>query len=142
VVNRPLGAAKLHRIRTVQAFGPAFVVLGDLLVAGSDEAAVASVAAGWQGQAPTLADLPAAGWGQMELDGPRVAADLESLLRAYLGMASGRRFWWEADEPRSADEVADEVALSFGPFLDLLKAQGRVGLVIEPGPGGWYARPR
>ena len=109
---------------------------------GSDEAAVSSVAAGWLGQAPTLADLPAAGWGQAELDGPRVAADLEQLLRSYLAMGSGRRYWWEAGEVRSADAVADEVALSFGPFLELLKAQGRLSLVIEPGPGGWIARPR
>ena len=140
--SRPLGAAKLFRMRTAQAFSPGFLVLGDLLVLGSDEAAVSSVAAGWLGQAPTLADLPAPAWGQAELDGPRLAADLDQLLRSYLAMGSGRRFWWEADEARSADAVADEVALSFGPFLELLKAQGRLGLTIEPGPGGWIARPR
>jgi hypothetical protein len=142
VQSKPLGSGKLFRVRTAQAFAPSFAVLGDLLVLGSDEAAVGAVAAGWLGQAPTLADLPPAGWGQAELDGPRIAADLEQLLRAYLGMSGGRRYWWEADEARSADGVADEVALSFGPFLDLLRAQGRLGLVLEPGPGGWTARPR
>ncbi len=142
VQSKPSGAAKIFRVRTVQAFAPSFMVVGDLLILGSDEAAVAAVAAGWQGQAPTLADLPPAGWGQAELDGPRIAADLEQLLRAYLGMSGGRRYWWEADEVRTADEVADEVALSFGPFLDLLRSQGRLGLVLEPGAGGWTARPR
>ncbi|MBK9796314.1 MAG: hypothetical protein IPP58_07425 [Holophagaceae bacterium] len=54
--------------------------MADTLVLGTDEAAVKAVAAGLQGQAPTLADGESQAWARMELDGVRTAKELENLL--------------------------------------------------------------
>ncbi|HJU82631.1 MAG TPA: hypothetical protein VJ600_00330, partial [Holophagaceae bacterium] len=141
--TRMVGPATLRRVRTVQAFAPSFAVAGDLLVLATDDAAAATVLAGLQGQAPTLADLPPSGWGQVELDGSRIATDLEQLLLAYLGAQSGKpRRWWEPESAaQTGDEVSEEVAATFGPFLNLVKQQGRVRMSVTPGGSGFELRP-
>jgi hypothetical protein len=141
--SRPVGGATLRRMRTVQAFAPSFVVQGELLVLASDDGAAQSVLAGLQGQAPTLADLPPLGWGQAEVDGPRLAAEVEKLLQAYLGVETGRpRRWWEATEAQSGDEVAEEVSSTFGPLLELVRKQGRLRFELNLGAAGLELRPR
>jgi hypothetical protein len=143
VQAKPLGPVTLRRARVEQAFAPSYAVLGDALVVASDDRAATASLAGLQGQAPTLADLPASAWGLAELDGGRVATELEQLLMAYLGTLSSQpRRWWDPPTPGSADEVAEEVASTFGPFLDLIRAQGRVTLDLRWTPGGLEARPR
>ena len=72
-----------------------------------------------------------------------MATELEQLLLAYLGTLSSQpRHWWEPPVAGSSDEVAEEVASSFGPFLDLIRAQGRITLDLHCTPGGLEARPR
>lgn len=143
VQSKPFGSVTLRRARVDQAFAPSYAVLGDLLLVASDDRAAAASLAGLQGQAPTLADLPASAWGLAELDGGRVATELEQLLLAYLGTLSHQpRRWWDPPIPGSADEVAEEVASTFGPFLDLIRAQGRVTLDLRWTPGGLEAKPR
>lgn len=143
VQAKTLGPVTLRRVRAEQAFAPSYALVGDVLVLASDDRAAATTVAGLQGQAPTLADLPAGPWGLAELDGPRVAAETESLLVAYLGTLSNQPHrWWEPPAPGTADEVSEEVASTFGPFLDLIRAQGRVTLELQWTGGGLEARPR
>ena len=135
----------LRRIRTYQAFSPAWTVVRDTLVVGSDDRAVAAVAEGLLGRAPTLADLSSATWGAGELDGERLAQDLESLLNAYLrAIGNAPTVWWlpTQEGTRTADDAAAEVATTFGPFLGLVKQVGRTPLAITWGPSGFEARPR
>lgn len=141
--SRPVGGVTLRRMRTVQAFAPSFAVQGDLLILASDDGAAQSVLAGLQGQAPTLADLPTLGWGQVELDGPRLSAEMEKLLQAYLGAETGKpRRWWEEASAQSGDEVAEEVSSTFGPLLELVRKQGRLRLELSLGGAGLELRPR
>ncbi len=143
VQARTLGTVTLRRARLDQAFAPSYAVVGESLLLASDDRAAQATLAGLQGQAPTLADLPPGPWGLAELDGPRVAAELETLLGAYLATLSSQPHrWWEPAAPGTADEVSEEVASSFGPFLDLIRAQGRVALDLRWTPGGLEARPR
>lgn len=143
VQAKPLGTVTLRRARTEQAFAPSYALVGDSLVLASDDRAASTTVAGLQGQAPTLADLPAGSWGLAELDGPRIATELEQLLTAYLGTLSSQPHrWWEPTPPGTADEVSEEVASTFGPFLDLIRAQGRVALDLRWTAGGLEARPR
>lgn len=143
VQAKQVGAVTLRRARVEQAFAPSYAVVGDTLVVASDDRAATASLAGLQGQAPTLADLPASAWGLAELDGGRVATELEQLLMAYLGTLSQQpRRWWDPPTPGSADEVAEEVASTFGPFLDLIRAQGRVTLDLRWTAGGLEAKPR
>jgi hypothetical protein len=137
--KRAAGAAELHRIRTDQAFTPCWTVVKDTLVLGSDDTAVAAVVAGLEGQAPTLADLPGGAYGKAELDGARLAQELEFLLVAYLRTAQGRAWWWGEPAPE-ADEASAEVASSFGPFLGALKGLGKVRLELSLTAGGLEAR--
>ncbi|HJW08969.1 MAG TPA: hypothetical protein VJ483_04995 [Holophagaceae bacterium] len=142
--TRTLGSVTLRRMKTSQAFAPAYALVGDVLVLASDDNAAAATIAGLQGQAPTLADLPPRGWGQLELDGPRMARETEQLLLSYLGAQSGKpRYWWW-DEPaaaQSGDEVAEEVASTFGPFLNLVKKQGRLRFSVDLDGSGFELRP-
>ena len=142
--TKELGAVKLHRVRTAQAFAPSSAVIGSVLVLASDDQAAAQAVAGLQGQAPTLADLPGGDWGLAHLDGARLAPALQTLLRDYLSALGGQREnWWEDPQPKaSGDEVSEEVASSFGPFLDLIRKQGAMDLVIRPTAGGFELRPR
>ena len=143
VQAKTLGTVTLRRARLEQAFAPSYALVGDVLVLASDDRAAAASVAGLQGQAPTLADLPPGTWGLAELDGPRVATELQQLLVAYLGTLSSRPHrWWEPVAPGTADDVAEEVASSFGPFLDLIRSQGRVALDLRWTGGGLEARPR
>lgn len=135
----------LRRIRTHQAFSPAWTIVKDTLVVGSDDRAVGTVAEGLLGRAPTLADLPSGTWGAGELDGERVAQDLESLLNAYLrAMGHSQNVWWlpPQEGTRTADDAAAEVATTFGPFLGLVKQIGKAPLAVTWGPAGFEARPR
>jgi hypothetical protein len=142
--TRAVGAVTVYRTATVQAFAPSYALMGDTLVLASDDGAAAAALAGLQGQAPTLADLPARGWGQLELDGPRLAKETEQLLLAYLGSESGKpRYWWwdEGTQTQTGDEVAEEVASTFGPFLNLVKKQGRLRFSVDLDGSGFELRP-
>lgn len=134
--RRRAAGVDLHRIRTGQAFTPVWAVAGGMLVLGSDDGAVAAVAAGLMGRVPTLADRPgAAGIGTARLDGARVAAHLETLLQAYTrALDHGAYAWQEAPGERGA-----EVAPVFGPFLGALRALGARDLRLDWGPGGLTA---
>ncbi|MDP1831425.1 MAG: hypothetical protein Q8K67_05155 [Geothrix sp.] len=134
------GASELHRIQTAQAFRPAWTLVADTLVLGTDEAAVKAVSAGLQGQAPTLADSESRAWARMEVDGARASKELENLLLAYLRSRSGSGWW--IGETTSADEAAAELAFSLGPFLGAVKALGPVRLEWNWTPGGLEGRPR
>lgn len=142
--SRPIGSVTLRRMRTVQAFAPSYAIQGNVLILASDDVAASATLAGLQGQAPTLADLPPMGWGQLEWDGPRLAAESEKLLQAYLGAESGkpRRWWEDSSAPQSGDEVAEEVSSTFGPLLDLLRRQGRLRMEMTLGAAGLELRPK
>jgi len=135
----------LRRVRTHQAFSPAWTIVKDTLVVGSDDRAVAVVAEGLLGRSPTLADVPGGTWGAGELDGERLAQDIESLLISYLrtlGRSPG--VWWipSQEAPQTADDAVAGVATTFGPFLGLVKQMGKAPLAITWGPSGFEARPR
>lgn len=138
--KRPVGAAELHRIRTVQAFRPCYALAADHLVVGTDDKAVASVAAGLLGQAPTLADSPSQAFGRAEVDGPALAKDAESLLLAYLRGGG----WSPVQEgtPATAEDAAAVLADTFGPFLGAVRALGRQTWVIESTAAGFEVRPQ
>ncbi|GLH66461.1 hypothetical protein GETHED_08250 [Geothrix edaphica] len=138
--KQALGAAELHRILTAQAFRPAWTLVADTLVLGTDEAAVKAVAAGLLGQAPTLADTDSRAWARMEVDGARASAELENLLLAFLRSRTGSGWW--IGEAGSQDESAAELAMSLGPFLGALKALGPVRLEWNWTAGGLEGRPR
>lgn len=137
--KRSVGGVELHRVRTEQAFAPSWAVVNDTLILGSDDSAVMAVAAGLQGQAPTLADFPSAAFARAEVDGATLSKDLESLLLAYLRTKHGTVWWW-GEPPPDADEAGAEVASTFGPFLGALKSLGKVDLELDWGPGGLEAR--
>jgi hypothetical protein len=134
----------LHRIRTTQAFTPAWALVKDMVVVGSDDRAVASVAEGLLGRASTLADAPTQAWGAAQLDGEHLAKDLEYLLASYLSTQrrSSARWLPVADTPRTADDAAAEVAETFGPFLGLLKRQGKVPMTLAWTAAGFEVRPK
>jgi hypothetical protein len=134
------GATELHRILTAQAFRPAWTLVGDTLVLGTDETAVKAVAAGLQGQAPTLADSDSRAWARMEIDGARASKELENLLLAFLRSRTGSGWW--IGETTSEDEAATELAFSLGPFLGAVRAMGPVRLDWNWTPGGLEGRPR
>lgn len=137
--KRAVGGVDLHRVRTHQAFTPCWALVQNTLVLGSDDGAVAAVAAGLQGQSPTLADLPGQPFGRAELDGARLAQELETLLLAYLRTQRGRTWWWGEVEA-SADESVAEVAETFGPFLGALRGLGKVRLDLTLTPAGLEGR--
>ncbi len=130
---------ELHRIRTAQAFAPAWAVVRGHLVLATEPGVLKAVASGLMGQAPTLADLPSQAFGRVHVDGARVAKGLESLLLAYLRSRSGASSW---EEPAGADASAAELASTFGPFLGAVEALGSRQLELVWGPGGLEARPR
>ena len=138
--KQAFGTAELHRVMTAQAFRPAWTLVADTLVLGTDEAAVKAVAAGLQGQAPTLADSESKAWARMELDGARTAKELENLLLAFLRSRTGSGWW--IGETASGDEAAAELAFSLGPFLGAVKALGPVRIEWNWTPGGLEGRPR
>ena len=138
--KQAFGTAELHRVMTAQAFRPAWTLVADTLVLGTDEAAVKAVAAGLQGQAPTLADSESKAWARMELDGARTAMELENLLLAFLRSRTGSGWW--IGETASGDEAAAELAFSLGPFLGAVKALGPVRIEWNWTPGGLEGRPR
>jgi hypothetical protein len=142
VQMRAVGAVQLRRVKVEQAFAPSWALVGDTLVLGSDDRAVASTVAGLQGEAPTLADLPNNSWGTAEIDGERLASEMESLLTRYLRSHQNVGWWDENATAQSADEIAKEVSSTFGPFLDLIRQQGRVGLSISLSPSGFEIRPK
>lgn len=134
------GAAELHRILTAQAFRPAWTLVADTLVLGTDEGAVKAVAAGLQGQAPTLADRESRAWARMEVDGARAASELENLLLAFLRSSRGGGWW--IGEAAGQDDAAAELAAGLGPFLGALKALGPVSLEWNWTAAGLEGRPR
>lgn len=138
--KQAFGAADLHRVLTAQAFRPAWTMVADTLVLGTDEAAVKAVSAGLQGQAPTLADTDSRAWARMELDGARTAKELENLLLAFLRSRSGSGWW--IGETGNEDDAAAELAFSLGPFLGAVKALGPVRLDWNWTAGGLEGRPR
>ncbi|MBK7294439.1 MAG: hypothetical protein IPI84_11850 [Holophagaceae bacterium] len=138
--KQAFGTAELHRVMTAQAFRPAWTLVADTLVLGTDEAAVKAVAAGLQGQAPTLADSESKAWARMELDGARAAKELENLLLAFLRSRTGSGWW--IGETANGDEAAAELAFSLGPFLGAVKALGPVRIEWNWTPGGLEGRPR
>jgi hypothetical protein len=125
---------------TAQAFRPAWALVADTLVLGTDEAAVKAVAAGLQGQAPTLADSESRAWARMELDGVRAGKELENLLLAFLRSRSGSGWW--IGETASEDDAATELAFSLGPFLGAVKALGPVRIEWNWTAAGLEGRPR
>ena len=138
--KQAFGAADIHRVLTAQAFRPAWTVVADTLVVGTDEAVVKAVSAGLQGQAPTLADSESMAWGRMEIDGPRASKELENLLLAFLRSRTSSGWW--IGETTSEDEAASELAFSLGPFLGAVKALGPVRLEWNWTSGGLEGRPR
>ncbi len=135
----------LHRVRTHQAFTPAWTLVKDTLVLGSDDRAVAVMAEGLLGRAPTLADLPGETWGAAQLDGDRMAKDVEFLLTSYLAsLGPMQKAWWIPVQggPPTADDAAAEVAETFGPFLGLLKRQGKIAMVISWSGAGLEVKPK
>lgn len=138
--KQALGTTELHRVMTAQAFRPAWTLVADTLVLGTDDAAVKAVAAGLQGQAPTLADRGSRAWARMEIDGPRASKELENLLLAFLRSRTGSGWW--IGETASEDEAAMELASSLGPFLGALKSLGPVRIEWNWTAGGLEGRPR
>lgn len=132
----------VHRISTEQAFTPAYAVVNETLVLGSDAEAVQAVMAGLLGQAPSLADLPSSAFGRVAIDGEKAARDLETLLLTYLRINHGGRYWWFGEPAPSEDEASAEVASSFGPFLGALRGLGKQTLDVELTPAGFEARPK
>ncbi len=140
VQKQALGTSEIHRVLTAQAFRPAWAIVADTLVLGTDEAAVKAVAAGLQGQAPTLADSESRAWARMELNGARAGRELENLLLAFLRSRTGSGWW--IGETGSDDDAATELAFSLGPFLGAVKALGPVRLEWNWTAGGLEGRPR
>lgn len=138
--KRSLGGATLYRVRTPQAFAPSYAVMKDHLVLATDDRCLQEVVEGLQGRLPTLADLPQNGFGRAELDGARLAEDLEGLLLAYLRANRGNPF--EGTDAAGQDEASTEVAESFGPFLAALRSLGRRTVQLDFGPGGLEIRPK
>ncbi len=138
--KQAFGSAELHRILTAQAFRPAWILVADTLVLGTDEGAVKAVAAGLQGQAPTLADSDSRAWARMEVDGARASSELENLLLAFLRSRSGGGWW--IGEASSQDDATAELAASLGPFLGALKALGPVRIEWNWTAAGLEGRPR
>jgi len=138
--KQAFGASELHRVMTAQAFRPAWTLVADTLVLGTDEAAVKAVAAGLQGQAPTLADRDSQAWARMDIDGTRASKELENLLLAFLRSRTGSGWW--IGEAASEDEAATELAASLGPFLGALKGLGPVRIEWNWTAGGLEGRPR
>lgn len=130
------GGVELHRLRTGQAFTPAWALVRGTLVLGSDDGAVQAVAAGLMGQAPTLADRPGSGFGCCRLDGARVAAHLEALLLDYTRAIGHGSQWWWMSPPEGPDDSAAEVQEAFGPFLGAVRGLGERVLDLEWGPWG------
>lgn len=138
--KRVVTGTTLFRVRTSQAFAPSYALSKDHLVLASDDQSLQTVVEGLQGRMPTLADLPPGGYGRGELDGPRLAHDLETLLQAYLRANKGGYF--DGLEPAAQDETGAELAATFGPFLGALKGLGRRSVQLEFGPGGLEIRPQ
>ena len=138
---RTVGGVELHRVQTSQAFTPCWAIVNDRLILGSDDIAVAAVAAGLQGQAPTLADLKSESFGRAEVDGAALAKHLENLLLAYMRTQHGSPWWW-GEPPPDSDEASAEVASSFSPFLGALRAMGKVDLALDWTAGGLEARKK
>ncbi|HJV48331.1 MAG TPA: hypothetical protein VJ549_03555 [Geothrix sp.] len=134
------GGFEIHRMMTAQAFRPAWAVVSELLVLGTDESAVKAVAAGLQGQAPTLADSESRAWARMEIDGVRASKELENLLLAFLRSRTSSGWW--IGEAAGEDEAASELAFSLGPFLGAVKALGPVRLEWNWTAAGLEGRPR
>jgi hypothetical protein len=134
------GSADLHRVMTAQAFRPAWTLVSDTLVLGTDEAAVKAMSAGLQGQAPTLADRDSQAWARMELDGARASKELENLLLAFLRSRTGSGWW--IGETSSEDDAAAELAFSLGPFLGAVRALGPVRIEWNWTAAGLEGRPR
>lgn len=139
--KRTIGGVELHRVQTSQAFTPCWTIANDVLVLGSDDAAVAAVAAGLQGQAPTLADLKSESFGRAEVDGAALSKQMENLLLAYLRTQHGSPWWW-GEPPPDSDEASAELASSFGPFLGALRGMGKVDLALDWTAGGLEARKK
>lgn len=140
--RRTLGGVVLHRTRTEQAFTPCYALVKDHLLLGSDERALENIAAGLQGQTPTLADMPSGSYGAGEFEGARVAQDLEGLLLAYLRANKGGGVWWLGEPSPTEDEAAQEVAATLGPFLGALRALGRRTVDLDFTAAGLEIRPR
>jgi hypothetical protein len=134
------GTSEIHRLVTAQAFRPAWTVVADTLILGTDEAAVKAVSAGLQGQAPTLADSDSKAWARMEIDGARASKELENLLLAFLRSRTSSSWWM--GESTSEDEAATELAFSLGPFLGAVRALGPLRLEWNWTSGGLEGRPR
>ena len=132
----------VHRVVTEQAFTPAYALLNDTLVLGSDSEAVQAVMAGLLGQAPTLADMPSSAFGRVSIDGEKLARDLEALLLAYLRINQGGRFWWFGEPAPTEDEAAAEVASTCGSFLGALRSLGRQTLEVDLTAAGFEARAK
>ena len=139
--SRTVGGIELHRVQTSQAFTPCWSMVNDVLILGSDDAAVAAVAGGLQGQAPTLADLKSESFGRAEVDGVALSKHLENLLLAYLRTQHGSPWWW-GEPPPDSDEASAELASSFGPFLGALRGMGKVDLALDWTAGGLEARKK
>jgi hypothetical protein len=140
VQKQALGASDIHRVMTAQAFRPAWALVADTLVLGTDETAVKAVVGGLQGQAPTLADSESRAWARMEFDGARAGRELENLLLAFLRSHSGSGWW--IGETSNEDDAAMELAFSLGPFLGAVKALGPVRIEWNWTAGGLEGRPR
>lgn len=138
--KQAIGTSEIHRIMTAQAFRPAWAMVADTLVLGTDEAAVKSVTAGLQGQAPTLADSESKAWARTDVDGARASKELENLLLAFLRSRTGSGWW--IGEGASEDEAAMELAFSLGPFLGAVKALGPVRIEWNWTAAGLEGRPR
>jgi hypothetical protein len=138
--KQAFGTAEIHRVMTAQAFRPAWAMVADTLVLGTDEAAVKSVAAGLQGQAPTLADSESKAWARTDINGARASKELENLLLAFLRSRTGSGWW--IGEGASEDEAATELAFSLGPFLGAVKALGPVRIEWNWTAAGLEGRPR
>lgn len=138
--KQALGTSELHRISTSQAFRPAWTLVENTLVLGTDEVTVKAVVAGLQGQAPTLADSESRAWARMELDGAKTSKELENLLLAFLRSRTSSG-WWIGDIAKE-DEAATELAFSLGPFLGAVKALGTVRIEWNWTAGGLEGRPR
>ncbi|MFZ1614428.1 MAG: hypothetical protein WAT51_09675 [Holophaga sp.] len=132
----------IHRVVTEQSFLPAYAVVNDTLVLGSDDEAVQAVVAGLLGQAPTLADMSSGAYGRMAINGEKAARDLEGLLLSYLRIHHGGRFWWFGEPAPSEDEASAEVAASFGPFLAALRSLGQQSLDVNLTAAGFEVRPK
>ncbi len=142
VQKKQVGDVELRRIQTIQVFSPTWAIAKGHLLVGTDEASVAAMVAGLQGQGPTLADWDSKSFGRGDMDGNLLAGHLEELLVAYLRSRSGTwgQGWW--DPPAQEDDARAEVASTFGPFLGALRGMGRRNLDLNWTPAGLEIRPR